>query len=120
MYNILNHLREVFEALDKRGFQYEVPKNMFIAELKRSTSIFNDRTLNRWMHNFKELGYIKMKNPSILERCIDFDNPYVFSTGSDYDSAFSHSVDMQVQVDKPIEDIDAEISRMKNAKVKKE
>ena len=88
MYNILKHVEEAFEVLDKRGFAYEVPRKIFVAEIKRSSSVFTERTIAKWMRNFKELGYIRIKSPTVLERCISFDSPYVFNDGTDFETPF--------------------------------
>lgn len=118
MYNILGHLREVFNLLDRRGFQYEIPRNVFMAELKRSTSIFNDKTLNRWMHSFKELGYVRIKNAVILERCLNFDSPYIFNDGEDFKSAFDSSqLLIKNPEDKPIGSFDEATEKIKSSKV---
>lgn len=92
MYNILKHVDEVFEVLNRRGFQYEIPQRVFVAEIKRATSVFSETTINRWMKTFKELGYIRTKGAGVLERCIDFNNPYVFHDGADYEGTGDQSV----------------------------
>ena len=111
MYNIIKDLEEVFKTLDTRGLSYEVPRAMLIAELKRQTSVFTDKTIIKWLKTFVELGYIKIKTPYTYERCVSFDAPYVFKGGVDY-NAIQHKGN-------PI-DISKQVDELKGAKVLKE
>lgn len=119
MYNILRDLEEVFKTLDRRGLSFQVPRNMFIAEVKRATSVFNDKTIAKWLKNFIELGYIRTtSNFVIFERCVSFENPYVFEAEVDYNITKAANVDLKQN--KKIVDIDQEIDNIKEAEVLKE
>lgn len=99
MYNIIKHLNEIFVRLEAQGYMYEIPKKLFMAELKRSTSVFNEKTLGKWIRSFVEMGYIRLKNPFVFERCISFDKPYLFGDGKDYNGVDQMSEDKIVVKD---------------------
>jgi len=87
MYNIIKHLEDVFKNLERQGFTYQIPRKMLIAEIKRSTSVFNEKTLAHWLKSFVEMGYLRTVSPLVFERCLDFNNPYVFHDGKDFNGA---------------------------------
>jgi hypothetical protein len=84
MYDIVKKLKEALDSLERQGFECELPRKLLIAELKRATSVFNEKTLGNWLRSFVEMGYIRLKTPYIFERCISFDKPYIFMDGKDY------------------------------------
>jgi len=95
MYNIINHLKEALESLERQGFTYEIPRKLLIAEIKRTTSVFNEKTLANWTRSFVEMGYIRVKSPVVFERCVTFDKSYVFMTGKDYNGTIEGMTDGQ-------------------------
>lgn len=121
MYNIISHVEDVFKVLKARGYNYEVPRQVFMIELKRSTSVFSDKTLTKWIKNFAELGYIRVKNSYTFELCKDFEHPYEFENDEIVKPIPDTEGDIERQISKNIENIDKVLNNItKDAKVRKE
>jgi len=121
MYNIINHVEDVFKILKQRGFSYEVPRQTFITELKRSTSIFSEKTLNNWIKNFAELGYIRIKNSYTFELCKDFHHPYEFESDKVVKPVPDDPEDIEKEIARNIENVDKVLKNISdNAKISKE
>ena len=78
MWSLLKYLPEIFKQARARGYDVEMPINIFKAELKRTTGVMTDRTIGNWMKYLVELGYIKTKGTGIIELVADINHPYIF------------------------------------------
>jgi hypothetical protein len=78
MWNLLKYLPEIFKQTKARGYLYEIPMNVFRSEMKRTTGVMTDKTVNSWLKYLQELGYIKTHGTGIVELCTDVNKPYHF------------------------------------------
>jgi len=78
MWKASKKIVEIFNNLEIRGYNKEIPQSIFIHEFMRTTDITTQEPINRYLKVFRDLGYIKVVSPGLLERCIDVNRPYDF------------------------------------------
>lgn len=78
MWNIVNYIDEIKEAVELRGFKLETPRRVYMVELKRVVGTFSDETVLRWMQDLEAMGYIKSISPHTIILCKSSRYPYTF------------------------------------------
>ena len=99
MWSLLKYLPEIFKQARSRGYEYEMPINIFKAELKRTTGVMTDRTVGNWMKYLVELGYIKTKGTGIIELCADLNKPYAFYSDGTPDISEERKAEVKAEIE---------------------
>jgi len=99
MWSLLKYLPEIFKQARSRGYEFEMPINIFRAELKRTTGVMTDRTVGNWMKYLVELGYVKTKGTGVIELCADLDEPYSFYSDGTPDVSKERKAEVKAELD---------------------
>jgi len=109
-WSFLSYIEQIMEACKKAGFEKEITVNRLRTEIMRETGVTNSNKLGQYLHNMKELGYLKSKGENVVEFCVSYGLPYVFKS------------DEEVEVVKPKAppEVEEAVENIKGAKILKE
>ena len=106
-WSFLSYIEQIMDACKKAGFAKEITVARLRTEMMRETGVTNSNKLGQYLHNMKELGYLKTKGENVVEFCLSYGLPYQFAS------------DNEVEVAKPRSnpELDAKVENIKAAKI---